>query len=88
MSIAKWIDHTLLKVDSRYEDITHLCQEAIDLGAYAVCVNPYWVATVHEYLDGTGINTCSVVGFPLGVTYPAVKLQEAELSSGAWSRGN
>lgn len=80
MSIAKWIDHTLLKVDSRYEDITHLCQEAIDLGAYAVCVNPYWVATVHEYLDGTGINTCSVVGFPLGATYPAVKLQEAELT--------
>jgi deoxyribose-phosphate aldolase len=38
------------------------------------------VATVHEYLKGTGIKTCSVVGFPLGSTYPSVKLQEAEIA--------
>jgi deoxyribose-phosphate aldolase len=80
MSIAKWIDHTLLKVDSRCEDIRSLCQEAIDLSTCSVCVNPYWVAMAHDYLKDTTVKVCSVVGFPLGSTYPSVKLNEAELA--------
>jgi deoxyribose-phosphate aldolase len=78
MSIAKWIDHTLLKVDAGEEDIRRLCQEAVDLGTYSVCINPHWVTTASKHLQGTDIKVCTVVGFPLGSTYPSVKLHEAE----------
>jgi deoxyribose-phosphate aldolase len=40
-------------------------------------VNPIWVKTAVKALKGTGVLTCSVVGFPLGATPSDVKAFEA-----------
>ena len=71
------IDHTILKPDARREEILRLCREAVEHRFASVCVNPRWVPTVASALAGSGVATCSVIGFPLGAIPTAVKAQEA-----------
>ncbi len=80
LSIAKWIDHTLLKVDASQADIERICEEAIQFGTYSVCVNPHWVSVANRALAGSSIKVCTVVGFPLGATYDSAVLVETELA--------
>ena len=65
-SIAKYIDHTLLKPDATLDEIDKLCDEAIQYGFYSVCVNSCWVEHCAKRLRGTEVKVTSVVGFPLG----------------------
>ncbi|MFE4836073.1 deoxyribose-phosphate aldolase [Arthrobacter sp. NPDC056691] len=75
--IASYIDHTLLKPEASEADILKVCAEAAEYRFKSVCVNPVWVKTVKTALKGTGVLTCSVVGFPLGATPSDVKVFEA-----------
>jgi len=74
---ASLIDHTLLKPEASEADIRKLCDEAAQFGFASVCVNPAWVKRASEYLRGTGVPVCTVIGFPLGATLPDVKAFEA-----------
>jgi deoxyribose-phosphate aldolase len=74
--VASMIDHTLLKPDAAHKDIEALCREAAEYKFASVCVNPTWVALCASLLQGTGVKTCSVVGFPLGATTADVKHYE------------
>jgi deoxyribose-phosphate aldolase len=76
--IARLIDHTLLKPDATQEEIRTLCEEALRYGFASVCVNPWNVPQAAELLRGSGVGVTTVVGFPLGATFPQVKLFEAE----------
>jgi deoxyribose-phosphate aldolase len=75
--IASFIDHTLLKPDASEAEILKVCSEAAEYHFKSVCVNPVWVKTVTTALRGSGVLTCSVVGFPLGATPSDVKAFEA-----------
>ncbi len=75
--IAACIDHTLLKADATADQVRALCAEAREHRFAAVCVNPVWVRLVSEELQGSGVRTCSVVGFPLGATPGEGKALEA-----------
>lgn len=77
--LAQKIDHTLLKADTTEPMIKQLCQEATELKFYSVCVHSFWIPYAKEFLRGSSVKTCSVVGFPLGANLPAVKLKEIEL---------
>ncbi len=85
MNLAKVIDHTLLKPTATRAQIETLCREAAEHGFCSVCVNPYWVALAAQLLKGTGVKTCTVIGFPLGANTTAVKVFEAKnaLENGA-----
>jgi deoxyribose-phosphate aldolase len=72
-TVARLIDHTLLKPDATQADNERLCQEAAENGFASVCVNPAWVALCASQLRGTSVLVCSVVGFPLGATTADVK---------------
>jgi deoxyribose-phosphate aldolase len=76
-NIASFIDHTLLKPEASEADILKVCAEAAEYRFKSVCVNPIWVKTVKTALKGSGVLTCSVVGFPLGATPTDVKTFEA-----------
>lgn len=76
-NIASYIDHTLLKPEASESDVLKVCAEAAEYGFKSVCVNPVWVKTVKTALKGSGVLTCSVVGFPLGATPTDVKAFEA-----------
>lgn len=74
---ASLIDHTLLKPEASEADIRKLCKEAAEFGFASVCVNPGWVKRASEFLRGSGVPVCTVIGFPLGATLPDVKAYEA-----------
>jgi deoxyribose-phosphate aldolase len=76
-SIASYIDHTLLKPEASEAEVLQICAEAAEYKFKSVCVNPIWVKTVTKALKGTGVLTCSVIGFPLGATPSDVKAFEA-----------
>jgi deoxyribose-phosphate aldolase len=73
---ASLIDHTLLKPEASEADIKKLCDEAAQFGFASVCVNPSWVKRASEFLRGTKVPVCTVIGFPLGATLPDVKAYE------------
>jgi deoxyribose-phosphate aldolase len=74
--IARKIDHTLLKPDATREQIETLCAEAREHAFATVCVNPAWVRLCADLRRGSATRVCTVVGFPLGATTPAVKAFE------------
>jgi deoxyribose-phosphate aldolase len=76
--VAALIDHTLLKPEASCDDILKLCAEAVEFGFASVCINPAWVSTAAAAVRGSTVKVCTVVGFPLGATLPAVKMFEAE----------
>ncbi len=75
--LARYIDHTLLKPEASEADVLKICAEAVTHTFKSVCVNPIWVKTVHNALKGSGVLTCSVIGFPFGATPTDVKTYEA-----------
>ncbi len=75
-NLAKYIDHTLLKADATEEQIIKLCAEARQYRFASVCVNPGYVPLTAKELSGSGVKTCCVIGFPLGATTTAAKVQE------------
>ncbi len=84
-SIARMIDHTLLKPESTKEQVVKLCEEAKEYNFATVCVNPYWVSTAAKELKGSNVGITTVVGFPLGATNSFVKVSETRdaIASGA-----
>ena len=80
-NIASYIDNTLLKPDATPEQIKKICAESVSLHCASVCVNPSYVPLVSECLRGSGVKTCTVIGFPLGMNNSAIKAAEARLAS-------
>lgn len=76
-ALNTYIDHTALKADVCEADIRTLCAEAIEHKFKAVCVNPVWIPLVSTLLKGSGVETCTVIGFPLGANSSTVKIAEA-----------
>jgi deoxyribose-phosphate aldolase len=77
IDLARYIDHTLLKPEATPQAIDRLCDEALEYGFAAVCVNPVWVRRAAGRLRGSGVKVASVVGFPLGAATPEIKAAEA-----------
>jgi deoxyribose-phosphate aldolase len=74
----KYIDHTLLKQNATKQQIITLCEEAKTYDFASVCVNPTWVKTCAEQLEGSDVKVCTVIGFPLGASTTAVKAFETK----------
>jgi deoxyribose-phosphate aldolase len=75
-SLAKYIDHTVLKPDTLIADVEKLCSEAIQYQFAAVCVPPLFVKNAKKYLRDSGVELATVIGFPFG--YSAVEAKVAE----------
>ena len=85
MDIARLIDSTLLRPEATEAEIASLCEEALEYGFAAVCVNSCYAGTVGRLLAGSVVKTCVVVGFPLGAASTEAKVCEARyaLEAGA-----
>lgn len=73
--IFSHIDHTLLRATATVEEIDALCEEALKYGTASVCIPPAYVRYAREKHER--LNICTVIGFPLGYSTPAVKCFEA-----------
>jgi deoxyribose-phosphate aldolase len=76
-SVARMVDHTLLKPNATQTEVANLCEEARKYCFASVCVNPSNVAYSAQMLQGSGVKVCTVIGFPLGSTTSTVKAVEA-----------
>ncbi|MCO5286888.1 MAG: deoxyribose-phosphate aldolase [Chitinophagaceae bacterium] len=77
MNIEKYIEHTILKQTTTLADVERICNEAKTYKFAAVCIPPLYVKKTKEFLAGSGVNTCTVIGFPFG--YCAIEAKVAEL---------
>jgi deoxyribose-phosphate aldolase len=77
MELNRFIDHTLLKADASQLQIQKLCEEARDYKFVSVCVNSYYVKYAVNFLSGSEVKVCTVVGFPLGASTMETKRFEA-----------
>ncbi|BAQ11420.1 deoxyribose-phosphate aldolase [Bacillus sp. OxB-1] len=75
---ASYIDHTALKAETDKGEILALCAEAKNYSFASVCVNPAWVQTAADALQGTSVKVCTVIGFPLGASTMETKAFETE----------
>jgi deoxyribose-phosphate aldolase len=76
--LAGMIDYTNLKRDANKIDIKRLCDDAKEYYFKCVVVNPSYVRLCKELLDGSDVNICTVVGFPLGANTSKIKFFEAK----------
>ena len=77
MDLSSYIDYTNLSKTATVDDIIKLCGDALKYHFQAVCVAPYYVKAVSEYLKGSTVSVCTVVGFPNGYQTKEVKQYEA-----------
>jgi len=77
-SVGRYVDHTLLKPDATRDQIAQLCYEARKYEFASVCVNPTHVKLCSDLLNGSSVDVCTVIGFPLGASSPDVKTFETE----------
>jgi len=84
-TIARLIDHTILKPEAIREEVKAVCAEALRFEFASVCANAFWVPLLAGELRGSPVKVCTVAGFPLGATSTASKVAEtsAALRDGA-----
>ena len=84
-SVARLIDHTILKPEATRDEVSKVCAEALEFEFASVCVNAFWTKMVAEELRSSLVKVCTVAGFPLGATLTAAKVAEtmASLRDGA-----
>lgn len=74
--LAGYIDHTLLKPEVTRDQLHALAEEARKHRFATVCVNSANVRLMTQFLQGSGVPVCAVVGFPLGAMTPHAKAFE------------
>lgn len=70
------VDHTLLRVDSRWEEIQEVLDDAMRYETASACIPPSFVERAEAYVDGR-LPICTVIGFPNGYATTATKCFEA-----------
>lgn len=76
MSIAHFIDHTILKPETLSTDIEKVCAEAVTHGFASVCVPPYFVVLAKQKTTGSTVKVATVIGFPFGYSHHSAKVAE------------
>lgn len=76
-TLAPLLDHTLLKPEATRSQVERLCDEVAQYRFACAMVNPCWVALATDRLRGTGVPVGVVIGFPLGASLAASKVDEA-----------
>ena len=74
-TVARIVDHTLLKPETTPADVEALVAEAQRLGVYSICVSPSMLP-----VDAGDVLVATVCGFPSGKHHSEVKAAEAARS--------
>ncbi|MDR2538125.1 MAG: deoxyribose-phosphate aldolase [Bifidobacteriaceae bacterium] len=75
-NLFKYIDHTLLKPTSNWDQINKICEEALQYHTASACIVPSYVERAHQ--EYPNLNICTVIGFPLGYNDSSTKAHETE----------
>jgi deoxyribose-phosphate aldolase len=80
MSLARFIDHTILKNTTTIGEVDKICKEALEFSFAAVCVPPYFVQDAKKLLENSPVRLATVIGFPFGYHHYKTKSEEARLA--------
>ena len=75
--ILKKVDHTLLGVDSTWEDVKLILDDVKKFNTASACIAPSFVKRAKEYV-GDDVKICTVIGFPNGYNSTKAKAFEAQ----------
>jgi deoxyribose-phosphate aldolase len=76
MNLNQYIEHTLLHPLTTREEVSKLCDQAVEYNFLGVCVPPFLVRDAFKKLEDTSLVISTVIGFPLGYTFTNVKVEE------------
>jgi len=76
--LARYIDHTCLKIQTSPQEIEQICREAREWSVASICIPPSWVKEASALLRGSAVHVGTVIGFPLGYSVSPAKVFEAE----------
>ncbi len=76
--VNRYIDQTVLKAGTRWEDVQRVCTEAYAHDFAAVCIPPCFVKEAKQFLRNTQVKIATVIGFPFGNTTTEVKVFETK----------
>jgi deoxyribose-phosphate aldolase len=76
-TLARFIDHTMLRVNATEQDVRAVCSQAREHRFLGVVVNPVWVRLAAELMSESPVKVISVAGFPLGSNRSDLKVAEA-----------
>lgn len=76
--LAKMIDHSLLHPTMTDSDIIAGLEISKKYNVATACIKPYLIPLAKQYLKGTDVLICAVIGFPHGNSTTDVKVYEAE----------
>jgi deoxyribose-phosphate aldolase len=76
--LAKMLDHSLLQPTLTDADLEKGCQLAKAYDVATVCIKPYAVTKAVEWLKGSDVGICTVIGFPHGSHLSKIKVLEAQ----------
>lgn len=79
--LALMIDHSLLHPTMTDADLAAGCALARRYRTATACIKPYAVPQARDWLAGSGVQVCTVVGFPHGSSHTGIKVLEAELAA-------
>jgi len=74
--LAKYIDSSLLNVDSTYDDLVKVCELAKKYEFATVAIANSWIPYAKKLLDGSPVGIDSPVGFPNGYSTTEAKKYE------------
>lgn len=77
MNIAQYIDHAALHPTQTKEDILKELEIAKAYNTASICVKPYSVKLATDFLKGSEVKVCTVIGFPHGSNIIETKVAEA-----------
>jgi deoxyribose-phosphate aldolase len=75
--IARMIDHSILHPTFTDDDLRKNCAIAKKYCVATVCVKPYHVSFAAEFVKGSNVAVCAVIGFPHGNSVIDIKAAEA-----------
>ena len=74
--LNKYIDHSLLHPTMTDKDLEEGLQVALKYQTATVCIKPYYIKRAAEVLKGSGVEVCTVIGFPHGSNTTSIKVAE------------
>jgi len=75
--LASVIDATILKAETKKEEIAKLCKTANQYKTASVCVNSHFIPLAKGLLEKP-VKSCTVINFPLGASCPQAIVNEAK----------
>lgn len=74
--LAALIDYTILTPEATAEQVAAVAAEAVGFGCASVCVTSARVPVAAPIVRGSGVEACTVIGFPSGSVLTEVKVAE------------